>query len=165
MSDATPSCTDNPGPDCTSGVNSLRRLLQRCILIRAAFLAVLVLVAGAIILPLGWAMSYSRTGILAGAVAGGVCLLAAWIALALSEPLHRRQQVLGVVLVGMLVRMGIPLAAALGVYFLGGPLADAGFLYYLVAFYPVTLTAETLLFLPECNLNKKSIRPARNLVG
>ena len=50
-------------------------------------------------------------------------------------------------LVGMLVRMGIPLGAALLVVFRGGPLADAGFLYYLVVFYLVTLTVETFLAL------------------
>ena len=52
-------------------------------------------------------------------------------------------------LLGMMVRMGIPLAAALIVYFSGGPLADAGFLYYLVVFYPVTLTAEIFLSRPH----------------
>ena len=72
---------------------------------------------------------------------------------------------LALVLVGMMIRMGIPLAAALTVYFRGGPLADAGFLYYLVVFYPVTLTAETLLFLPEPALNEKNVSPAEDFVG
>ena len=71
------------------------------------------------------------------------------MALGLTEPLRGPQQVLALVLVGMMVRMGIPLAAALTVCFCGGPLANAGFLYYLVVFYPVTLTAETFLSLPE----------------
>jgi hypothetical protein len=45
--------------------------------------------------------------------------------------------------------MGVPLAAALIAVFAGGPLADAGFLYYLVVFYPITLAVETLLALPR----------------
>ncbi len=44
--------------------------------------------------------------------------------------------------------MGIPLAVAFFVHFSGGPLADAGFLYYIVAFYAVALTSEIILSLP-----------------
>ena len=76
------------------------------------------------------------------------------MALVLSEPLRRPQYVLTLVHVGMMIRMGIPLAAALAVYFVGGPLADAGFLYYLVVFYPVTLTVETFLSLPEAPMRR-----------
>ena len=121
--------------------------------------------AAAVILPLGWAISGNRAGLIAGAAAGGVCLLAAWMALGLSEPLRRPQHMLALVLVGMMIRMGIPLAAALAVFFRGGPLADAGFLYYLVVFYPVTLTAETFLSLPECEPKKKDVPPAQDFVG
>ena len=104
----------------------LRRLPQMSLLLRAILLGVVVLVAASVILPLGWAISGSRMGLLAGAVAGGVCLLAAWLALGLSEPLRRQQNVLALVLVGMTIRVGVPLAAALAVFFLGGPLANAG---------------------------------------
>jgi len=65
----------------------------------------------------------------------------------------------------MLIRMGIPLAAALLVFLRGGPLADAGFLYYLVLFYPVTLTAETFLLLPKRCSHEKRVSPAQDLVG
>jgi len=104
-------------------------------------------------------------GIWAGAAAGGVCLLAAWIALIVGESLRRPQYALAGVLLAMLIRMGIPLAAALLVFLRGGPLADAGFLYYLVLFYPVTLTAETFLLLPKRCSHEKRVSPAQDLVG
>jgi hypothetical protein len=134
-------------------------------LLRAAFLGVAVLMAAAVVLPLGWAISHNSMGVFAGAAAGGVCLLAAWLALALSEPLRKPPQMLALVLVGMTIRMGFPLAAALTVYFLGGPLADAGFLYYLVGFYPVTLTVETFLSVPEREPKAKDVLRARDIVG
>jgi hypothetical protein len=105
-------------------------------------------------------------GFLAGLAAGGVCLLAAWMALYSSEPLRRPQQMLTLVIVGMMIRMGIPLIAALAIFYLGGPLADAGFLYYLIVFYPVTLTVETLLSLPAREPRKnKDVPPAQDFVG
>ena len=143
----------------------LPRLQKASLLYRSAFLGVVAAVASAVILPLGWAISGNRMGLFAAVAAGMVCLLAAWTALALSEPLRGPQHMLALVFAGMFVRMGIPLAAAMTVYFHGGPLADAGFLYYLVLFYLVTLTAETLLFLPEHRLNEKSVSPANDFVG
>ena len=45
--------------------------------------------------------------------------------------------------------MGIPFGVGLAIHLGGGPLANAGFLYYLLVFYPVTLAAETGLSLPS----------------
>jgi hypothetical protein len=143
----------------------LHRLPRNSLLAREVLLGVFVLTTAAIVLPIGWSVSGNSSGFVAGAAAGGVCLLASCIALASSEPLRRPRQILALVLVGMLVRMGIPLAAALTVYFAGGPLADAGFLYYLVLFYPLTLTVETFLSWPECGLQEKNVPPAHNFVG
>ncbi len=134
---------------------------QKSLLLRAAFLGAVMLIAAGIILPLGWAVSGNRTGLLAGAAASGVCLLAAWTALCLGEPLRKPQHLVALVVAGTLVRMGIPLVAALAVFFRRGPLADAGFLYYLILFYPVTLTAETFLSLPE----RKNAPSAQDIVG
>ena len=49
------------------------------------------------------------------------------------------------VLLGMSPRMGIPLAAFLVVHVKGGPLAENGFVYYILTFYLVTLAVETFL--------------------
>jgi len=130
---------------------------QKSLLFRTVFLGVTVFIATAVILPIGWVISGNRAGLFAGAAAGGACLLAAWLALFLSEPLRRPQHVLTLVHAGMIIRMGIPLGVALAVNFRGGPLADAGFLYYLVVFYPVTLTVETFLSWPEKQSGKQLV--------
>jgi hypothetical protein len=106
------------------------------------------LAATAIILPIGWTVSHSPVGIRAGAEAAGVCLLAAAAALIVTMKLTRPGQLLLSLTVGMSLRMGIPLAAAMLVHFSGGPLADAGFVYYIVAFYGVALTSEIIVSLP-----------------
>lgn len=137
-------------------------LRHRSLSFRLAFLGATMLVAMGIVLPLGWVVAGTRAGLLAGATAGGVCLLAAWIALAVSELLRGPKHVVSLVLVGMLIRMGIPLAVALILCFSGGPLADAGFLYYLIVFYPVTLTVETLFFLPYNRPAEKNRIPAED---
>lgn len=138
---------------------------RQTLLFRVAVVGIVVIAAAAIILSAGWAISGNRMGIWAGSAAGGVCLLAAWIALIVGESLRRPQYALAGVLLAMLIRMGIPLAAALLVFLRGGPLADAGFLYYLVLFYPVTLTAETFLLLPKRCSHEKRVSPAQDLVG
>lgn len=141
----------SPGSCAEQPHGFLRRLPQKSLLLRTLILVVVVIVAAALALPLGWVLYGNQMGIFAGLAAGGVCLLAAWIALVLSSPLRMPQYVLGLVLVGMMIRMGIPLAAALTVHFLGGPLANAGFLRYLVVFYPITLTTEAFLSFPSCH--------------
>ena len=114
-----------------------------------AILGGAVLVAMVVVLPSGRAIAGNHAGVLAGLTAAGVCLAAAWIALALCEPLRKQRQPTAMVLVGMTVRMAIPLAAAVVGHFVGGPLADAGFLVYLIVFYLVTLAVETALTLPS----------------
>ena len=118
---------------------------------RACYFAVLlggvVLMVGAVVLPFGWAMSGNRAGFLAGAAAGGVCLLAAAVALTVSEPFRKPQYMLALVNVGMMTAWESPWRR-IGGTFRGGPLAEAGFLYYLVVFYPVTLAVETFLACP-----------------
>jgi hypothetical protein len=122
---------------------------QKSLIFRAVILGAVVLAAAGIILPLGWIITHNSMGLIASAAAGGICLLAGWVALVACEPLHRPQYALALVLVGVTTRMGIPLAGAVVVQFLGRPLADAGFLYYLIVFYPITLAAGTVLALPQ----------------
>ena len=82
----------------------------------------------------------------AAAAAGGVCLAGALAALLASHAVRRSP--LYAMLIAMILRMGIPLALALVVHVRGGVLADNGFFYCLVIFYPVTLAVETALSLP-----------------
>ncbi len=51
-------------------------------------------------------------------------------------------------LAGTLIRMGVPLAAVLATQLSGALPPQAGLLYYLFAFYPVTLAVGTILSLP-----------------
>ena len=126
-----------------------QQLPKKSFTLRATMLGLTVLTAAAIILPIGYFIAGHRAEFSAGAMAAGVCLVAALLALGTSHLLQGPQHLLASVAAGMMIRMGIPLVAALVVRNLGGPLADAGFLYYLVVFYPVTLTAETILSLPS----------------
>jgi hypothetical protein len=106
-----------------------------------------------------------RLKLISGATASAVCLLAALTALMVSEHFRGPKSVVSFVLAGMMARMGIPLAAALCAYFSGGPLADAGFLYYLVVFYPVTLTVEIFLSWPDHGSRETHAPPVQDILG
>jgi hypothetical protein len=86
-------------------------------------------------------------GILAAAVAAGLCWCGAMLALLLAGWLRNGQQAVNGVLAGMLFRMGVPLVAGLALHMQGGSLAEAGVFGMTLAFYFVTLIAETLLAL------------------
>jgi len=95
----------------------------------------------------GWA------GLAAAAAAAAACLAGAVAAILLSHALSKPERVLYGLLAGTVARMGIPLGFALACHLHGGALADAGLLYYLLVFYPVTLAVETALSLPETYRN------------
>jgi hypothetical protein len=50
---------------------------------------------------------------------------------------------------GIALRAGLPLAVGAAVHFAGGPLARAGFLYYVLVFYLAVLGVQTYLFIPK----------------
>jgi hypothetical protein len=87
-------------------------------------------------------------GLIASIVAAAVCLAGAMLALVIHGFLTGPESALAALVLGMATRMGLPLASGLAIHLHGGPLAEAGFLYYLVVFYPITLAVETLLSLP-----------------
>lgn len=53
--------------------------------------------------------------------------------------------------IGMIARSGLPFAVGAMVHLQGGPLAQAGLLWYLLVFYPIALAAGTVLSLPPAN--------------
>ena len=125
----------------------LRELPNRGIAVQVAALmgvtlAVLAM-AGSVALVLG-----GGTALAAAVVAAGACLAGAVAALIASHALAGASLALAALLTGMAARLGIPLALGLAIHLHGGPLAEAGLLYYLLLFYPVTLGVETLLSLP-----------------
>ena len=88
-------------------------------------------------------------GLWAAGAAAGFCLAGAATALVAGHGLRGSEHVLAALLVGTTARMVVPLALGLTCQLCGGPLAEAGVLYYLLMFYPVTLAVETTLSLPS----------------
>jgi hypothetical protein len=117
----------------------------------AARLGLLTATVAVLLLAVGgaaWAFQ-GPTGAIAAGLAAAVCLVGAGLALGASRWLAEPSQAVANVLVGMTLRMGMPLGIALAVHLHGGPLARGGLLYYLLVFYPVTLGIETALSLPR----------------
>lgn len=86
-------------------------------------------------------------GVAAAGAAATCCWIGAAGALGAHHWLGRRGSGLWSLLVGMGLRMGVPLAVGLILHWQSQPLAEAGLLYYFLAFYPVTLAVETVLSL------------------
>ena len=119
----------------------------RRLALRGGVLGLAVAVLAAVLLPVaGW--MDGGAGVAAAAVAAAVCMSGAAGALGISHLLRGPELALPSLLLGMAARTGLPLLLAIVIQFRGGPLADAGFLYYLLVFYPVTLSLETVLSLP-----------------
>ena len=132
-------------------INGFARLRSRGPLVQSAVLGLAVLAAYAVVAPVAGLLS-GADGLAAAAVAAGLCLLGAILALLVCRSFRGPQRAWQGVLAGMLPRMGVPLAFALVLHLRGGPLAEAGLLVYLVVFYPVTLSLETALTLPSGRL-------------
>ena len=124
-----------------------QNLRSRSLAARGAILGVVVIGLAAAVAPVA-GLWHGPAGLGAVAVAAGVCLLGALTALAIAHVLRAPRHALWGVLLGMAVRMGVPLACGLVFHLRGGALVDAGLLYYLLMFYPVTLGVETVLSLP-----------------
>ena len=124
------------------------RLRRRGLPTQLATLVVAVLVVYALAAPVAGLLS-GWIGLGAAGLGAGICLLGAGLALVACRLFCSPSRAVHGVLVGMLLRMGIPLGSALALQFQGGPLADAGGLVWLAVFYPVTLFVETALSLPS----------------
>jgi hypothetical protein len=84
----------------------------------------------------------------AAAVAAALCLAGATFALVVSHLLREPGLAFIALAVTTLGRLGIPFLTGLLLHLQGGPLAEAGLLYYLLVFYPIALTVEIALSLP-----------------
>ena len=125
-------------------------LRNRSLATRGAVLAAVTVLFCALVGPVAFCVG-GPAGLSASAAAGGICLLGAAIALTVCHVLRSPRTVLYGMLLGMAARMVIPLACGLTIHLWGGTLAEAGFLYYLLVFYPVTLAVETSLSLPQAD--------------
>ncbi|MHC4400417.1 MAG: hypothetical protein ACYTG0_12140 [Planctomycetota bacterium] len=115
--------------------------------VQSAVLAGAVVVVYAVVAPVAVALG-GVVSLAAAAVAAGLCLAGAELALVACRLFRGPQGALYGFLVGMFLRMGVPLVVALLLQFQAQALAEAGLLLYLVVFYPVTLGLETALSLP-----------------
>jgi hypothetical protein len=140
----------------------LRRLAQNSLLARMAILAAAVVLSAIVVLPVGYAILPRKDSLLAGGLAAGICLPAGWIALGIRELLRRPQQAVAMAVAGATVRLGIVFAAAMLIYWQGGPLVSAGVLYYLIAFYQVMLSVEIVLVLPADKSVEESVAARDN---
>lgn len=107
-------------------------------------LALAVIATLAVAGPIAWAR-YGESGLWAATIAATVCGVSAGASLAVVARASRSGMGVHGALLGMLIRLGAPLAT--GVYFQqrGGELAEAGVFGLIVVFYLVTLFVETLL--------------------
>jgi len=101
---------------------------------------------GALLLaPIGCLVAGSL-GAIAAVLAAAICAMGAVgghaVALLVADSVEGPQRAMVRPVVGMLLRMGVPLAFAIVVYLQGGPLAEAGLVYYLLAFYMIALAVE-----------------------
>lgn len=101
-------------------------------------------IAFAVAAWIGYARS-GATGIAAAAIAGFVCWGGGMIAVMLVAIFRNRQQVVNGALLGMLIRMALPLIVGVAFLQSGGPLADAGVFEMILGYYLVGLVVETLL--------------------
>jgi hypothetical protein len=95
-------------------------------------------------LPVGWLAS-GRLGTLAAALAAGVCLLAGWLALLATAAAAPPDKPAAHVLLGMMVRMSLPLLVCLIITRQDNALARAGFAWYLVGAFLWGLALETAI--------------------
>ena len=84
----------------------------------------------------------------AAALAAALCWAGATVALVLSHVLRGPSLALLALALATTARLGVPLLAGMLIHLQGGPLAEAGLLYYLLMFYPVALIVEITLSLP-----------------
>lgn len=111
---------------------------------RASVLVASLSLAGAIVAAVaGWVGGIS--GLLAALYALLLCALPALFSLALGEVFRGPDGALYSLLLGMLLRLGIPLVGFLTAYVWGGPLVEGGLVFCLLVLYPIMLTVETVL--------------------
>ncbi len=123
-----------------------QRLQEASPTVRALLLTAALLAAGLVLSPFGYSQA-QWLGVGAVGIACGVCLLAGLSALLLQSLVRQPQLAMLQVMIGFFLRMGLPLGFCFIVYGIGGPLVDAGLVFYLMPLYLVMLAAETLLLL------------------
>ena len=134
-----------------SGGNWIARLQASGVGGQLALLVLPVAVVLVAVLPLALLLD-GRPGAIAAVSAAVVCLVPSAIVLSIAAQLHGPHKGLLALTVGMITRLGLALTACVVVQARGGALAETGFAFYVVAFYMVTLAADTFLLARQIDL-------------
>lgn len=121
----------------------------------AAAIAIAVLLLAGVLAPVGY-WYYGWAGVLSVVAAGLLCGLTGLVALWIGRRCQVQGQAISGVLVAMGIRMGIPLAICLVLAVRGRADSLAGFVYFLLVFYLVTLGVETWCSLPAGAANGRA---------
>jgi hypothetical protein len=135
----------------------LQNLRNRGVAVRLGTLTTTMLVALAAATPVAIRVG-GLNAVAAAATAIGLCLAGAALALILADRLRTSNSMLAGLWIGVALRTGAPFVAGMAIHLQGGPLAQTGLLWYLLVFYPIALTAGTILSLPP---TKPQPTPAR----
>lgn len=111
---------------------------------RATLLFGALLIAATLVAPIAYGTGGAE-GFAAVTVALTVCLATGVISLLTAALFRGDRFALQRLLLGMFLRMGIPLGFCAVVHLRGGMLADVGIVYYVLVFYAVMLLVETAL--------------------
>lgn len=122
---------------------------------RAALLTVVLTGYLAVVAPIAWLLA-DRSGLVAAVVATVICLAAACFALLLTTLVAPPEKPTAHVLVGMAVRMGLPLFACLLVTQGAQQLVNAGFVWYLLGAFLLVLLLETLMAVGQLQTHQSS---------
>jgi hypothetical protein len=120
------------------------------LLARSAIIVTLIVVLCFIIFPIAWSLN-GVMGLCAAALSAVICLISVLVALFLNNLFSSPKQAFMGILLGMAIGTGIPLMLGAAIHLYGGPLSQAGFIYYLLIFYLPTLAIKTILTLPNTN--------------
>ncbi len=140
-----------------SGGSRWVRLREASPATQTLFLTLATALAYGMVGPIAYRLA-AADGLLAAAAAAVACWLGAVGGIAVAFPFRARgERYVGMgFLAGMLPRMGVPLASSAALHLLGGPLAEAGVVYYALVLYLVLLGLETAMSLPT-----KGVRPPK----
>ena len=141
-----------------SSVSVMHRLGQLRFLSRCAIYLATMLLTWLSVAILAQAFA-GADGVWAASVAAGICLASGILAIGLTALLRGPSLALYAMLVGMLVRMALPLLVGGALQLQGGALAEAGLLLYLTAFYLVTLTMDTVLMVAQIRVTQPCVSP------
>ena len=145
----------------TTGKDSswLQRLNQMTWLGRVLTLLAVMFLAFLVATPVAL-YTCGRDGMVAAAVALVICLLGGLGSLLVCELFRDPNLVLYRVLIGTMLRMGLPLGLFLVVYYRGGTLVEAGVGFYVIGFYLIMLTTETLMLVPDTRATGAKAKPS-----